>query len=150
MHGCLNQKVMPFKGSRPVPPNTLHAWRDKGHTGGHWTFCLFEWGCMRLSERVYGAVQPDCPGWEKDNQCVANPTMMLGATDLGPGCRKSCRRCHADASIQVCTCLIALIATLTSLFWGSHGSTQSCPCICLLVKCKTATALHPDRQQIQP
>ncbi|BDA49070.1 Peptidyl serine alpha-galactosyltransferase [Coccomyxa sp. Obi] len=43
---------------------------------------------------------PDCPGWEKDNQCVANPTMMLGATDLGPGCRKSCKRCFANAAIQ--------------------------------------------------
>ncbi|KAK9918872.1 hypothetical protein WJX75_007695 [Coccomyxa subellipsoidea] len=43
---------------------------------------------------------PDCPGWEKTNQCVENPTMMLGATDLGPGCRKSCKRCHANAGIQ--------------------------------------------------
>lgn len=46
-------------------------------------------------------LQPDCPGWEKTNQCVENPTMMLGATDLGPGCRKSCKRCHANAGIQV-------------------------------------------------
>ncbi|EIE18946.1 hypothetical protein COCSUDRAFT_68096 [Coccomyxa subellipsoidea C-169] len=43
---------------------------------------------------------PDCPGWEKTNQCVENPTMMLGATDLGPGCRKSCKRCHANDGIK--------------------------------------------------
>jgi hypothetical protein len=45
--------------------------------------------------------QLECEGWAKGGYCETNPTYMLGATDLGPGCRKSCRRCSANAAIEV-------------------------------------------------
>ena len=45
--------------------------------------------------------QVECSGWAKGGYCETNPTYMLGGTDLGLGCRKSCRRCHANARIEV-------------------------------------------------
>ena len=58
---------------------------------------------MRASEGtdVGWAAQVECKGWAEGGYCETNPNFMLGATDLGPGCRKSCRRCHVNAGIEV-------------------------------------------------
>ena len=56
--------------------------------------------------RSAGLLQGECKGWADGGYCVSNPTFMLGATDLGPGCRKSCRRCHANAGIEVRSCAL--------------------------------------------
>lgn len=58
---------------------------------------------MRASEGtdVGWALQVECKGWAEGGYCETNPNFMLGATDLGPGCRKSCRRCHVNTGIEV-------------------------------------------------
>ena len=61
-------------------------------------------GRRRGASRSLGGCMPaqmECSGWAKSGYCETNPTYMLGGTDLGLGCRKSCRRCHANARIKV-------------------------------------------------